>query len=109
MDPAFLFPLASHAEPFEPAERLDSDPSKAGTREDGSNPTVRPRVQSFGLPFSPQRDASKRRVIGPRSQSASKFSGGIPSPPLRGGARAPPRASKRPSSPSESPTPGPSP
>ena len=74
-DRAFLFPFASHAEPFEPAERLDSDPSKAGTREDGSAlPSDDARAPS-GLPFSPQRDTSKRRVIGARAPAQANSRG----------------------------------
>src|SRR5271156_2865104 len=45
-DQPFCFPSRPTLSPSSPVERLDSDPSKAGTREDGSSPTIRLRERS---------------------------------------------------------------
>src|ERR1700677_213407 len=45
-DQPFCSPSRPTLSPSSPVERLDSDPSKAGTREDGSNPAVQLRERS---------------------------------------------------------------
>ena len=69
MSLSLSFDEASHAEPFEPVERLEPDRSKAGTREAGRFRPAAPELKKLdlGLPFSPQRDASDRALIDERA------------------------------------------